>query len=142
MTFDGDGQHNPRDARKVLEFLKSSKLDLVVGVRCLQGDKMPWVKKVGNWFLNLWVNVFFGVKSGDSQSGLRAFNKKALDCIKVKTTRYEVSSEILLEAQQNGLRVGEVPVEVIYTNHSMSNGTGVMDGWDIFFRMLLHKFRK
>lgn len=137
VTFDADGQHNPMEVKKLIDALSDA--DVAIGVRSIGADQMPFVKKVGNSLLNILTSIVFGVSSSDSQSGLRAFNRKAIEAIKVVANRYEVSSEILFEAKRNGLRMVEVPVEAIYTDHSMSNGTGVMDGFKILWRMIIHE---
>ena len=137
VTFDADGQHNPKDAIKLISALRDS--DLVIGVRHVNRESMPAVKKAGNALLNVLTGLIFGVYSRDSQSGLRAFNRKALEAIRVKANRYEVSSEILFEAKRNGLRISEVEVEAIYTEHSKNRGTGVLDGFKILWRMVIHK---
>ncbi len=137
VTFDSDGQHNPEDALKLLGELDSC--DIVVGVRKVMFDRMPLTKRVGNAVLNLLTTFIFGVSSSDSQSGLRALNRKAFQAIRLRARGYECSSEILYEASRAGLIIREVPVEVIYTEHSMRKGTGVSDGLRIFWRMMLHE---
>jgi glycosyltransferase involved in cell wall biosynthesis len=137
ITFDADGQHSPKDINKLVEGLKDA--DIVIGIRCVHSERMPFVKKVGNTILNLLTAIFFGIYSKDSQSGLRAFNRKAIVSIDLRAVGYEVSSEIIYEARRHGLKVKEVPVEVIYTDHSISRGTGVFDGFKIFWSMILHR---
>ena len=136
VTFDADGQHNPDDLENILDALGDS--DIVIGVREVHAERMPWVKKAGNLLLNILTALVFGVYSRDSQSGLRAFNRRAIELISVRANRYEVSSEILYEARRNKLTVKEVPVEAIYTEHSIGRGTGVIDGFKILWRMILH----
>jgi UDP-N-acetylglucosamine---dolichyl-phosphate N-acetylglucosaminyltransferase len=137
VTFDSDGQHNPGDIGRLLRGLES--FDVVVGVREIAQERMPSLKRVGNLILNVLTGLVFGIFCRDSQSGLRAFNRKAIESIHLVARGYEVSSEILYEARRNGLAVGEVPVEAIYTEHSLSRGTGVFDGLRIFWRMMLHQ---
>ncbi|MFH1403785.1 MAG: glycosyltransferase family 2 protein [Candidatus Altiarchaeota archaeon] len=137
VTFDADGQHNPGEVVKLVDALSDA--DVVIGVRKINLARMPLVKRVGNGLLNVLTFLLFGVWSSDSQSGLRAFNRRAVDSIRVKSNRYEVSSEILLEVRRKGLVMREVPVEVIYTSHSISKGTNVYDGFRILWRMLLHR---
>lgn len=137
VTFDSDGQHDPKDVKRVLGGLGG--FDVVIGARKVDFERMPLLKKAGNLFLNGLTGVIFGVFSRDSQSGLRAFNRPAIDAIRLRASRYEVSSEILYEARRNRLRIGEVDVKVIYTDHSRSRGTGIVDGFRIFWRMLLHQ---
>lgn len=137
VTFDADGQHNPKDIKRLIKSLQGS--DVVIGVRELHRDRMPFIKKVGNHCLNLLTWASFGVYSRDSQSGLRAFNREAISAIRLRARHYEASSEILYEAARNGLRVVEVPVDVIYTEHSITKGTNIFDGFKILWGILLHK---
>ena len=137
VTFDSDGQHNPKDVGRLLERLKDA--DVVIGVRNVHLERMPALKKLGNALLNTLTGVIFGIWCRDTQSGLRAFNRRAIEAISLRANRYEVSSEILYEAKRNGLRIVEVPVEVIYTDHSKGRGTGMVDGFRILWRMVLHQ---
>ncbi|MBU0761877.1 MAG: glycosyltransferase family 2 protein [Candidatus Altiarchaeota archaeon] len=136
ITFDADGQHNPHDIPLLLEKLKDA--DLVIGIRAINSHEMPYVKRLGNMGLNLFTRIVFGVTSKDSQSGLRAFNRKAIESIRLRTNRYEVSSEILFEARTKNLKIKEVEVHTIYTLYSKGRGTGVLDGFKILWRMLIH----
>ena len=122
ITFDADGQHDPKAVRRLLEALDGE--DLAIGVR--QNLGIPLHKRVGNFGLNFITYLFSGVFT-DSQSGSRAFNRKALEKIKIKSNRYEVSSEIIIQARKHGLKVGEVPVKCFYTKYSQARGTTIID---------------
>jgi polyprenyl-phospho-N-acetylgalactosaminyl synthase len=137
VSFDADGQHSPPDVGRLLDALGDS--DLVVGVRAIDFSRMPHIKRLGNAALNLFTKAIFGVSSRDSQSGLRALNRRALNAINLRSLRYAVSSEILYEAYKAGLRVSEVEVHTIYTSYSLRRGTGVFDGLNIVWRMIIHR---
>lgn len=153
VTFDADGQHNPPDVLKLVERLGRGDVDVVIGNRCIVNGNSgvgscgssrkpkPLSKGFGNWCLNVINFVFFGVQYCDSQSGLRAFNRRAVELIKVRSNKYAVSSEILLEVKENNLRLAEVPVEVIYTKHSIAKGTKIKHGFEIFIDTLARSLR-
>ena len=141
VTFDADGQHRVGDLMKLVNPIQNKEADVAIGVRKINSHRMPAIKRLGNRLLNSAVKLIFGVSSSDSQSGLRAFNRDAIECIDLKSTRYEVSAEILFEAKKHGLRVAEIPIETVYTDYSRRKATGVMDGVRIFWRMLLHEKR-
>jgi len=50
----------------------------------------------------------------DSQSGFRAYTKKALEQIDYTEKGMGLSTEILIKALQNGLKIIEVPISVSY----------------------------
>ena len=131
VTFDADGQHDPKAVRALVEALGGA--DLVIGVR--QHFGIPLHKRVGNSILNLITFLFSGVFM-DSQSGSRAFGKRALEAIRIRSNRYEVSSEIIIRARERGLRLKMVPVKCFYTTYSKARGTTIASGLRIFLELL------
>ena len=131
VTFDADGQHDPKAVRRLVEALKGA--DLVIGVRKHVG--IPMHKRFGNFFLNCVTYLFSGMFT-DSQSGSRAFNRRALEKIKIRSNRYEVSSEIIVQARKRGLKVGEAPVKCFYTKYTKARGTNIASGFKIFWGLL------
>lgn len=136
VTFDADGQHDPNAVESLSKALKNA--DLVIGVRRHLG--IPLHKRVGNFSLNLITCLFSGVFT-DSQSGSRAFSKRALKLIRIRSNRYEVSSEIIIQAKKRGLRLQEAPVKCFYTKYSKARGTTIASGIRIFWRLILQKIR-
>jgi glycosyltransferase involved in cell wall biosynthesis len=130
-TFDADGQHDPKAVKNLLNALNGA--DLVIGVREHLG--IPLHKRVGNFGLNLVTYLFSGVLT-DSQSGSRAFNRRALKVIRIRSDRYEVSSEIIVRAKRRGLRLKEAPVKCFYTKYSKARGTTIASGLRIFLALI------
>lgn len=141
ITFDADGQHNPKDIPKIIKPILESRADLVIGSRFRKKQNIPLDRLVLNWFANLATLFFFGVFSTDSQSGLRAFSKKAISLIDFKADRMDFSSEILLEANKHKLRVAEIPIQAIYTPYSRAKGQKNLNAIPTFSRFLLKIFR-
>lgn len=142
ITLDADGQHNPLDALPMIDLIKNRKFDIVIGSRLSQGtSRMPWDRRLINWVANAITLVFFGVKTSDSQSGFRAFNRKAIESIRLKTERMEVSSEIFAEIRRLNLRHAEVPITVIYTDYSRSKGQQNSNQWSVGYKLVLRLFR-
>ena len=141
VTFDADGQHNPKDIEKVIAPITVKKADLVIGSRLLNFQKMPLDRLLINWLANIVTFFLFGVFSTDSQSGLRAFSKKAVSLINFKGERMDFSSEILLEAKRHNLRVKEVPTTAIYTDYSRGKGQKNVNALPTLARLLIKLFR-
>lgn len=141
ITFDADGQHNPKDVKKVIEPIISKKADISIGSRFKKRQSVPFDRFVLNWLANLVTLFLFGVYSTDSQSGLRAFSKKALGLIDFKADRMEFSSEILLEAKRNNLRIKEVPITAIYTPYSRKKGQRNLNAIPVFMKTLARMAR-
>lgn len=116
VTFDGDGQHEPRDITKALLLLKKN--DVVLGKRNFLEKHIPLHKKIGNYLGNLITWFIYGLWVSDSQSGMRAYSRKAIDLIETLADRYEYDSEIMREIVRNKLSYAQMPIQVRYTEYS------------------------
>ncbi len=144
VTFDADGQHDPKDIEKVVKPVLEENYDVVIGSRLMDRNEvknMPKVKRIGNWGLNFLTYLLGGYFITDSQSGLRAFSNKAANIIirQLKSNKYEVSSEFIVLIKKNNLKFKEVPIKTIYTDYSMARGTNVITGFKIFMKLIVHK---
>lgn len=119
VTIDGDGQHNPADIEKMLGLIEKGD-DVVLGTRLLNPKGMPAYKILANHVGNFCTWIIYGLWVTDSQSGFRAYSKKALDLINTKTDRYEYDSEVIREIYKHKLKFSETPIEVRYTEYSMN----------------------
>ena len=140
VTFDADGQHDPEDIFPVCKPIIEGKADFVIGKRSFM--EMPATKKLGNVIMNDLTRLFYGIHVNDSQSGLRAFDRKAAEIIEINTRGYGVSSEIIGEIKNHNLKIEEVPIKTIYTDYSMSKGTNFLEGIKILFKLILNFLRK
>jgi glycosyltransferase involved in cell wall biosynthesis len=118
VTMDSDGQHNPKDIKKLLKPILDNKADVVIGSRMINNKDMPKSRIVMNKIANLITYLFFGIMVTDSQSGFRAYNKKAYNSVYTYLDRYEFESEMLGQIKNAKLRIKEVPIKVIYTEYS------------------------
>ena len=138
-TCDADGQHNPKDIKKAIEFLKKENLDVVIGSRLIDSKGMPMSRRFINSGASLVTQLLFGIYSTDTQSGLRVFTREAADKIIIKTNKMEVSSEIIKEIGRNKMKFKEIPIEAIYTDYSMGKGQGGMNAFNIAYKLILRK---
>lgn len=135
VFMDSDGQHLPKDIAKLLRF--TNKYDVVIGSRLIGDIKsMPIQRKIANFIGSFVTWFFFGKFVWDSQSGFKVFNRKAIEKINLTFDRYEFCSEIIGEIHKNKLLVKEVPIEVIYTNHSKSKGQSILNGFKMILRFM------
>lgn len=142
VTFDSDGQHHPKDIKKVIAPLVKGKADAVIGSRMINPKGMPAIRRFGNFVLNVVTYFLFNVWTTDSQSGFRAFNRKAAQKITIRTNRMEVSSEIIREISRNRLRFKEVPIKAIYTDYSLAHGQSHLNGIRIVAKLILRRIQR
>src|SRR3990172_2668655 len=111
VTFDADGQHDSSDLPKIIAPIIKNKSDVVIGTRWLLKKNAPFLRKLVNKLANIVTFIFFGISTSDSQSGFRAFGKKAINSIILTTDGMEVSSEVFKEIKRNRLRFSEIPIK-------------------------------
>jgi glycosyltransferase involved in cell wall biosynthesis len=140
VTFDADKQHFPADIIKIIDPILKGRADVIIGSRMLENGGMPWTRRIANHLANLITSVLFGIRTTDSQSGLRAFSRAAAERIRIMANNYEVSSEICGEIKRHHLRFMEVPIRTIYTDYSLSKGQGFGVGLRTLFRLLLSRW--
>jgi len=111
VTLDGDDQHEPSEIPQLVAPLIRGEADIVIGARFHENNKgIPAHRRMGNKLLN--AVTIAGVS--DTQSGFRAYNRKAIQTLRPSESGMGVDSEILMDASRQGLRVMEVPITVRY----------------------------
>ena len=133
LTLDADGQHRVEDIPIVTDPIIKNEVDLVIGSRFLdtKSEEMPNYRKVGIKIITKITNLSIKEKLTDSQSGFRAYSRKALQEITPTDDGMGVSTEILIKASNLELKVAEVPIKVNYngetsTHDPVSHGTSVI----------------
>ena len=133
ITMDADGQHRIEDINSVFGPINDEVADIVIGSRFLdkKSEEMPNYRKVGIKIITKVTNLSIKEKLTDSQSGFRAYSKKALQKVIPSDVGMGVSTEILIKASNLELKVAEVPIKVHYdvdtsTHNPVSHGTSVI----------------
>ena len=138
VTMDGDGQHNPKDIDNLIKPILDGKCEVVLGTRLKNPAGMPWYKVIQNYVGNFITWYLFGLWVTDSQSGFRAYSRKAADFINTRADRYEYDSEVIREIYIYKLKFQEVPIEVRYTEYSMGKiqKQGFINGIKTLYKMV------
>lgn len=140
VTFDADGQHKSDDIPRLLAKQKANSLDVVIGSRLLGKKDMPLKIRFLNFASNLITFILYQVWTTDSLSGLRCFNKVAIEKIDIRTDRMEVSNEFFKEIRKNKLRFGEIPIQAVYTDYSKAHSHQV-SAFNVGLKMIFRLFR-
>ena len=118
ITMDGDGQHDIREIDKFISQYEVSGADIVFGNRMHDAKKMPFVRRWTNIFMSFMISCILGERIDDSQCGYRIHSKNAIEKMSLKTTKYEIESEMLLEARRHDLEISSINIDSIYQGES------------------------
>lgn len=133
VTFDADGQHQVKDVVRMVERLRAEPVDIIVGTRFAGQDnsQVPWIKRVVLKTVVLLSPRTKKLGLSDAHNGLRAFNRKVADEMNIRMNGMSHASEIVAMIDNNGWRVDEEPVDILYTEYSMSKGQSLINGVNI-----------
>jgi glycosyltransferase involved in cell wall biosynthesis len=138
VTLDGDGQHDPEEIPRLIERLAVGDVDIVVGSRFLEqsSSHAPRWRRAGIKLITELASNG-SLELTDAQSGFRAYTRKALESIVLTEQGMGVSTEILLKAGVNGLKIAEVPVNITY-GKSSSTHNPVIHGLEVVLTTIKH----
>lgn len=115
VMLDSDGQHNPQELPKFIEFSQLHDFQLVVGVRT-EIEKMPFRSKIGNIAMAKIFNLLYGQKLHDTQSGYRMMSKEFAQFFlkNIDSGRYETEMKMLMVAAKNNIKINQIPIQTQY----------------------------
>jgi glycosyltransferase involved in cell wall biosynthesis len=129
LIVDGDGQHSPADARRLIERL--GEFDLVVGARA--GVTQATIgRRAGNAALNSLATYLTGRRIPDLTSGFRAAKREVLaEFLHLIPNGFSTPTTTTLACLKAGYSVGFVPVEA-RQRHGQSKIRFARDGAKFF----------
>ena len=134
VTIDGDGQHASDDIERLVKYAVKHNSQMIVGNRLHNANKesMPFMRRFANWGASLISRVLFGIKTKDTQSGLRLYSHEVLAPLSQYTLdRYGFCTETLWHATRANIRVDEVPIAVSYSKEGMAKGQSLWSAMEV-----------
>jgi glycosyltransferase involved in cell wall biosynthesis len=140
ITLDADGQHDPDDALRMLRQARDHGLDVCLGSRFLgRAEGIPLSRRLLLKAALKIQNITSGLQLTDVHNGLRVLNRKAIQHIRLRQDRMAHASEIISQLANSGLKVGEGPVTIRYTEYSLAKGQTAMGALNIVVDLLIAK---
>jgi len=136
LTMDADFSHHPRYIPDLLAMLLE--YDMVIGSRYVQGGGTRYCtasRRALSRGANRFARSMLKLEAGDATAGFRAYRRVVLESIaldEIVSDGYSFLIEMLYRCQQQGWRVGEVPI--IFENRQ--RGASKISKTEIFKAML------
>ncbi|MCX2929052.1 glycosyltransferase family 2 protein [Mycobacterium sp. CVI_P3] len=135
VTFDADGQHRVKDVVVMIERLAKGDVDIVIGTR-FAGTTVSQIPPLKRLILRAAARLSpssHRLHLTDAHNGLRVFNKTVADELNLTMNGMSHAGEFIQLIVENHWRVAEEPVEILYTEYSMSKGQPLLNGVNIVF---------
>jgi len=131
ITMDCDEQHEPGSIPAFIDAARQDDLDIVSGSRYLDprfaADRPPEDRRTINKALTTEINARFGFELTDAFCGFKAHRVSAMRRLRLDDDGYAFPMQLWAEANAHGLRVGEIPVRLIYNDYNRTFGGGLDD---------------
>ncbi len=122
IAIDADGQHDPGEARRLIDARARTGADLVIGTRMRGRRGMPFVRWATNAMMSNLLSMLCGKRLTDTQCGMKLLSRRAVDlalaavprAAEASGTRFDIESEIVLVCARAGLGIAEAPISTIY----------------------------
>jgi glycosyltransferase involved in cell wall biosynthesis len=114
IRVDGDGQHDARDILRILDRLKETGCEMVIGSRLNTADgwRTGRVRGLGIWFFRLVLRPILGKDVQDPTSGFVGVNRRALAVFRSSFPLEYPEIEALVVLQRRRFRFEEVPCKM------------------------------
>jgi glycosyltransferase involved in cell wall biosynthesis len=139
LILDGDMQHLPAEAPRLIATAIGGNADLVVGVRRFERDTMPASRYHANVIGSRALSSFVGVALEDTQCGYRLFRIDIVRKMHLRATGYDIETEMLIKVGRLGGRIVQVPVSAVYGN-ARSKLRPVRDTTRTCFRAVYYRY--
>jgi glycosyltransferase involved in cell wall biosynthesis len=113
VMADGDDTYPADQAPELIRVLEESDADMVVGTRLKEHDRKAFrsLHIFGNKIISKLISTLFSSPVTDVLSGYRAFNKHFVKTLYLRSSGFEVETEMTLQALIRNCVVEEVPVQ-------------------------------
>jgi len=113
VQFDGDGQHLPAEAQRILEPVLNGTCDIAIGCRAEGWEAASsFARRFGSRVLSALLRLLTGRAYRDPTSGFRAYSLEAIRRFARDFPDEYPEVESIVLASKFGLRVAEIPVRM------------------------------
>ncbi|MFQ6606716.1 MAG: glycosyltransferase family 2 protein, partial [Fidelibacterota bacterium] len=112
ILIDGDDTYPVDYLEKMLAIFQRDKVDMVVGTRFEKYEKgsLRLLHRLGNRLISTLISWLFKARVTDVFSGFRILSRRFVETVYLKSNRFEVETEMTLQALMKHFTIAEVPV--------------------------------
>ena len=137
---DADLEYDPNDYFKLMEGMKKSNADIVLGARFTKEYKGLFMHRLGNRILTGLLNFLFGIKLNDCFTCYKLFRRDTINKLNLKEQSFTMEIEIVAKAAKNGLSIAEIPISYHPRTYSEGKKIRCRDGLRAALSILKYRF--
>ncbi len=144
VMLDSDYTYDPQEAEKLVDSIKNSHYDIVLGSRLTGNVQEGAISKFnlfGNKVFTAISRLLYGVKVSDICTGYWVFTRESVEKLleyPLMAEGFELETEMIVKSANIGLKIGEVPIDYRERIGNPSHLSALTDGWRILKLMFLY----
>ena len=142
VLLDADGSMDPNEIPSFVEQLAAGS-DFVKGSRFLPGGgtaDITRLRSIGNAGFVRLANLLLGTSYTELCYGYMAFRRSRLEKLDLRSSGFEIETEIVVKACRAGLMVREIPSFESARRYGASNLNTFRDGWRVLRTLVRERF--
>ncbi len=143
VTFDSDGQHDLADLDNFYKiFDKHPKVGVILGSRFIKktNSNIPFIRRIILFLGRIFTMIVSSIYLTDAHNWYRVFRLESIKKIKLTIDHMAYASELIEEIKKKNIKLKESPVNIIYTDYSISKWQSSWNAIKIALRILWEKF--
>lgn len=148
LIQDADLEYNPKDYNKLILPILKGKTKVVYGTRLKNypfklfgsGRTPLFTHYLGNKFLTLVTNFFYGEGLTDMETCYKVFTRDVIDGMILNSNRFEFEPEFTAKILKRGYKIHEVPIRVKPRGYDEGKKITWKDGFIAVWTLIKYRF--
>ncbi|MEK6934314.1 MAG: glycosyltransferase family 2 protein [Nanoarchaeota archaeon] len=142
LIQDADLEYDPEEYPRLIEPILEEKAEVVYGTRLHKNARIEMHKLhyVGNKFLTLVINLLYGAKVSDMETGYKVIKSDIIKNMNLKARKFDFEPEITAKLLKKGHKIYEIPIN--FNPRSFKEGKKITwrDGLQHLYYIIKYRF--